>query len=83
MNINKLAAEIYQACYEYRNADGKIKVSRRDDGGFDVYHSYDDSTVAAAYQGDSAQMALTTSYFQLTCNRQTGTSRSKNTLSRN
>lgn len=48
-----------KACYEYRNADGKIKVSRRDDdGGLNVYHSYGDSTVAAAYPGDSAQMAF-------------------------
>jgi len=53
MNVTKLASEIYTACYQYRRCDGRIKVSKRDDGHFDIYHSY--GTDVIAYQGDSAK----------------------------
>lgn len=56
MNINKLASEIYSMCHDYRNCDGRIKVSKNDMKGFDVYHSF--GSDVAAYLGDSAQKAF-------------------------
>ena len=56
VNIRKTAKAIYEECKAYKNADGRIKASLRDDGKVDVYHAF--GSTVQAYEGDSAQKAF-------------------------
>lgn len=56
MNVRKLAKEIYDACRDFKNADGCITVSKTPSGKYDVYHTY--GNTAQGYEGDSGDTAF-------------------------